>query len=283
MNPTKIVSTSTEAYRSFIQKSIEKISMTGTIKSTKDDNWSINYSDDYHYLLRSGKEAEDYIDSKPWITNVVGNEYEAQYYVTDFSKLPTEDKTGPCLTAVTLNDSETNKNVPVAVQATDRSGIASIRYVSGKYNAENSVWSTAKQLSGKILSVANNGTYSICAIDKKGNRSVTYVRVLNINRSVLDTPVVSTYTNRKKYIEGKAEAGARVYFKIENGNTYSAVVGKNGRFQYALPPQRAGKRIFVYVIDGKGRTSARAIVTVKRTGPNKPSLARPKTNTKTIW
>ncbi len=282
MNPTKIVSTSTETYRKHIQKSIENISMTGTIKSMQDDNWNVTYSDDYHYLLRSGEEAQHYIETKPWITNVVGNEFEPQYYVTDFDKLSKEDTSGPSLTAVSLNESETNKNVPIAIQATDRSGIASIRYVSGKYSAENSIWSTAAKVSGKTLSIANNGTYSICAIDKKGNRSVVHVRVLNINRSILDTPVVSTYSNRKKYIEGKAEAGARIYFKIENGPTYSVVVGKNGKFKYALPPQPAGRRIFVYVIDGKGRTSARTIVTVKRTGPNKPSLNAVKTNTKTI-
>lgn len=282
MNPTKIVSTSTETYRNYIQKSIENISMAGTIKSMNDDNWTIDYSGDYHYLLRSGEEASHYIDRKPWITNVVGNEYEAQYYVTDFSKLSAEDTSGPCLTVVSLNEAETNKNVPVAIQATDRSGIASIRYTSGKYGAENVIWNTAKTVSGKILSVANNGTYSVCATDKKGNRSVAHIRILNINRSILDTPVVSKYTNRKKYIEGKAEAGARIFFKIENGKNYSVVVGKNGRFKYALPPQPAGKRIFVYVIDGKGRTSARTIVTVKRTGPNKPSIVQPKSNMKTI-
>lgn len=282
MNPTKIVSTSTETYRNYIQKSIEKISMTGTIKSTNDDNWTISYSNDYHYLLRSGEEAVDYIDNKPWITNVVGNDFGPQYYVTDFTKLSTADTTGPCLTAVSLNENETNKNVPIAIQATDKSGIASIRYVAGKYSAENSIWSSAKKISGKTLSIANNGTYSICAIDKKGNRSVVHIRVLNINRSILDTPVVNTYTNRKKYIEGKAEAGARIFFKIENGKNYSVIVGKNGKFKYKLPPQKAGKRIFVYVIDSKGRTSARKVVTVKRTGPNKPSLVQPKTNTKTI-
>ena len=117
---------------------------------------------------------------------------------------------------------------------------------------------------------------------KKGNNSVVVLKILNINKSMLSAPVVDGYTNRKTKITGKAEAYARVYFKVEGGATYSTVATKSGTFSYKMPPQRAGKRIFVYVVDSKGMTSARTIVTVKRTGPNKPTLHKVKTNSKLV-
>ena len=175
-----------------------------------------------------------------------------------------------------------NNTSYLTIQATDPSGIASVRYAAGKYTADNVIWKTASKINGNVWSCDRNGTFTICATDKKGNNSVVVLKILNINKSMLSAPVVDGYTNRKTKITGKAEAYARVYFKVEGGATYSTVATKSGTFSYKMPPQRAGKRIFVYVVDSKGMTSARTIVTVKRTGPNKPTLHKVKTNSKLV-
>ena len=278
MKLTKLVSTSTETYREYIQSYIEKISMTGTIKPLQDDNWHVTYSGDYNYIVQSGVKAERYLGKKDWLISSLADNNSIEYYLTDPTKKSTADTTGPSLSVVIKDESETNKNVSVLIQATDRSGIASIRYATGKYNATNAIWKTATKVSGNVLNCSQNGTYTICATDGKGNNTVKCVKILNINKSMLSAPVVDTYTNRKTAITGKAEPYARVYFKIEGGATYSTVATKNGTFSCKIPPQRAGKRIFVYVVDSKGMTSARTIVTVKRTGPNKPTLNAAYTN-----
>lgn len=282
MNPKKIISTSTETYRAYIQDYIEKISMTGTIKPMQDDNWGVTYTDDYNYLLQSSAKAERYVGSKKWLVQSLGGGDSYKYYLANPSKKTTTDTTGPCLSTVIKDESETNKTVAVLIQATDKSGIASIRYAEGKYSASNAVWKTATKLTGNVLNCAKNEVYSICATDGKGNNTVNYVKITNINKSMLAAPVVDTYTNRKTSITGKAEAGAVVYFKIESGKTYSTTATSKGTFSYKLPPQKAGTRIFVYVVDSKGMTSARTIVTVKRTGPNKPKLSKVYTNKKTV-
>ncbi|MCH5266893.1 MAG: 5'-nucleotidase C-terminal domain-containing protein [Lachnospiraceae bacterium] len=282
INATKIMNTPTLTYMEYIQSYIEKISMTGTIKSMKDDNWRAIYSEDYNYLVQSGVTAERYLGKKDWLVTSLGRGEFDEYYLVDPAKQSWTDTTGPCLNVVIQNESETNKNVPIIIQATDRSGIASIRYATGKYNADNTIWNTATKISGNVFNCSKNGTYTICATDGKGNRSVATVKVLNINKSMLSAPVVDTFTNRKKAITGKAEANARVYFKIEGGATYSTVATKKGTFSCNIPAQKAGKRIFVYVVDSKGMTSSRTIVTVKRTGPNKPTLNKVYTNKLTV-
>lgn len=278
MKPTKITSTSTETYRGYIQSFIEKISMTGTIKPMQDDNWRVKYSPDYNYILQSSVKAARYENQRDWLVNPLNGDEDYQFYLANPQNKSTADTTGPCLSVVIKDERETNKNVPVLIQATDRSGVSSLRYAAGKYSADNSIWKSATKIKGNVLNCSKNGTYSICATDGKGNNSVAIVKILNINKSMLSAPIVDTYTNRKTTITGKAEPYAAVYFKIEGGATYSTTAKKNGTFSYKLPPQRAGKRIFVYVVDSKGMTSARTIVTVKRTGPNRPTLNKMYTN-----
>lgn len=282
MEPTKLISTSTEKYRNYIENYIEKVALAGTLKTVKDDNWSVDYHENYDYLVKTGELANEFASEKNWIVKSLLNKNGYEYYLTDFSKQFVSDTTGPCINAVAKTDSETNKDVKVLVQANDKSGVSVVKYALGKYGANNSVWDSASKVSSGSFNCTQNGTYSVMAVDGKGNRSVTYLRILNINRSILDAPVVETYTNRKDYIEGTAEAGATIYFKVDGGSRYSAKVGSNGKFKYALPSQNAGKQIFVYVVDSKGRTSSRTIVTVKRTGPNKPVLNAVKTNSKKI-
>ena len=169
--------------------------------------------------------------------------------------------------------------------ASDISDLASLQFIRGKYTAKSGVWDTdsvSKLTNGSTFRAVENGIYSILARDGKGNRRIAYVNILNINKNALEVPEVDNYTNRKTYISGKAEPNTTVYFRVENGKLYSSKVNASGRFKYKLAPQVAGSTIYVYVKDKKGRTSARTVVFVKRTGPNKPALDTIKSSSKVV-
>ncbi len=271
-----------DPYRNYVEDYIAKISMTGNMKPMADNNWSIKYSDSYNYVLRSSEEAQTKLAVRKWITGMLEGEDSYRDYRMEPDKIPSEDTTGPGLNAVILDESVTNKSGTIQVQATDISGVSSVKYAFGKFGTDNLVWDSASAVENGSFQYEKNGIYSIMAEDGKGNRSVFYIKAININQSMLAAPIVDEYTNRKKAITGTAEPGAKIYFNIEKGDTYSSKVDKKGAFNYALPPQNAGVRIFVYVVDDKGKTSASTTVTVKRTGPNKPKLNSIKSNTKTI-
>lgn len=275
---------SADKYRNYIESFIGKMSLAGNLKPLKDDNWSVSYSDKYNYILKSAKDGQEEADRRDWLTRGVEDEDEIYwYYLLEADKIQKEDMTGPGINAVILNEDTMEKKGTIVVQATDLSGVSCLKYTKGKYSINDPVWNSAKQVSGGKFSYSHNAIYSMMAEDGKGNRSIAYVKTSNIDSNMLAAPVVNTYSNKKKYIQGTAEANSTIYFQIENGKKYSAKVTSKGTFQYALTPQKAGKKIFVYVVDSKGKTSARTTVVVKRTGPNKPKLDNTiKTDSKTV-
>ena len=285
MNLKKIVSTSTYTYEAYITSFISNIaSAIRTIPSMKDNNHSVLYAKQNNYLLRSSVNASKLIESRDWLKDMIGqDEYGYAYYLADFQKEEPVDDKGPCLVVSALKTSITNTNVPVAVQASDKSGIWTIKYLYGRNSLTNKNWDTAKTiLNGQTFQATKNGFYSVLAIDMLGNRRVSYLQIQNINKAKLEAPKVKTYTNRHGYIEGTALANAQIYFKVDSGKTYSTKVSAKGTFKYALPYQSAGKKVYVYIKSKSGKTSNWTIVTVKRTGPNKPIVANTKTNSRTI-
>ncbi len=278
----KLDSTSTENYRNYIEDYISKSSMDGAMKNTEDHNWDVSTSADYQYIMKSGEASSNLTAARAWIQEVLDTKDGFNYYRADFAKQDKTDVTGPNIEAVSLNEVETNNDVQVAVQANDRSGINSLSVLTGKYGMHNSVWDTAKAITDGYITCKENSIYSIRAIDNRGNISMKYVRINNINKSILEAPRVDSYTNRMKKINGKAEPDATIYFELASGTVYKSTVKSTGKFSYALPPQKAGSKVYVYVIDSKKRASARTVVTVKRTGPNKPTLRSVKTNSRLV-
>lgn len=267
--------------RAFFEEYLQRESMCGTMKNTQDDNWSVGFSDEYQYVVKTGAGAADIAETKQWIKELLDHSEDFYFYRADFSARSTYDTTGPSLNLKSLNDEETHKDVRVAVQATDVSGIHSVRYLLGKYTEDSTVWDHATLLQN-YFDCKENGVYSVLAMDVYGNRTVRYIRINNINRSVLEAPKVNTYTNRKTYIEGTSEPLATVYFELENGDVYKTAVKNDGTFKYKLPPQKADSKIYVYVKDSEGRASARTVVIVKRTGPNKPELEKIETRSRLV-
>ena len=278
----KKIHMSDERCQTYVRQYIEKNAMNGTFKLLQDNNWHVKFSDTEKYVLKSGKNSQEAAKEKAWIKEWLATREDYQFYEADFSKQDSTDVTGPNITAEALNSQITNKDITVAVEANDVSGIMQLKYALGKYAVNSNVWEYADNIADGNFICRENGIYSILAVDKMGNKNIYYVRINNINKSVLQAPSVDNYHNRKKKITGKAEAGAKVYFELENGKTYSKTVSADGTFAYRLPVQDAGKTVYVYVIDDKGRASARTVVTVKRTGPNKPQIDTVNSNSKTV-
>ncbi|MGB4658454.1 MAG: Ig-like domain-containing protein, partial [Mobilitalea sp.] len=113
---------------------------------------------------------------------------------------------------------------------------------------------------------------SIYAEDVNGNKSIYKLVVDNFSDSLLGTPSIVTYTNRKTKISGRAEPNATIIFEAYTG-TFQTTVSKTGTYSYALPAQPSGSEIIVYAKDKvKGIESEHVSVLVKRTGPNQPSI-----------
>ncbi len=280
---TEITHSSAAVCRKYVSNYIQKIAMNGTLKNTQDDNWKIKYSNDLQYLVMTGENATSTAAEKTWITSLLDSENKYNYYQADFEKMSYDDTTGPCVNAVSLNDEETSNDITIQVQATDVSGIASVKYIKGKYTKDSAVWNlSATTMTSSSFNVDENAVYSILATDTKGNSTLDFVRIDNYNESVLEAPKVSSYTNRMKTIKGTATANAKIFFELQSGKIYKTTVNSSGSFSYALPPQNANKKVYVYVEDDEGRASARTVVTVKRTGPNKPVFDEVGTNTNTI-
>lgn len=268
--------------RTFFKKYMQKKAECGTMGNLEDNNWSISYSNKHQYVLQTGSGASSLIESRPWIKELLDSSEDYDYYRADLAKKDLSDKTGPNVNLIALKDIETNHNVQVAVQATDSSGIASLSYLHGKYAADSIAWNGAQQVKDGYFACGENGVYSVKAMDGRGNQTVRYICINNINDGVLEAPQVDTYTNRKSYISGTAEPVTTIFFELEDSTVYKTTVNDDGNFKYELPPQNAGTKIFVYVKDDDGRVSARTVVTVKRTGPNKPVLDQVTTAVRTV-
>ncbi len=240
-----------------------------TIPTAADHSWSLLLNPEITYRIEGGTGSEIIAKTKDWYRGTVGNQLGYYYYDAVFNNL-NQDTSGPLVVARSLNDRTTNRNIKIAVQANDSSGIKRLAYLEGKHNAKEAyIWDSARTIEGSTFEVSGNGVYSIMAEDNLGNRNVTYVVIDNINYTTLEVPRVETYTNRKTKIAGTAEPGTTIYFEVGD-KIYEAQVDSSGKFSYALPSQTAGTEVVTYVKDSYGRTSSRLGLTVKRTGPNYP-------------
>lgn len=276
------IKNSKDRCQTIVKEYIEKNAINGTLKSIQDNNWEVEFPENSKYIVVSGTNSEETAKKESWFEELLYEEDGYKYYLADFSKVDKEDTTGPNIVATELNSAITNKNVTVAVEASDSAGISILKYALGKYAANSSVWQYANDISNNSFKCSENGIYTILAEDSYGNATVYYIRINNINKSVLEAPAVDNYTNRKVYITGTAEPGATIYFELASGKTYTSTVAADGTFSYKLTKQPAGATVYVYVVDKKGRASARTVVTVSRTGPNKPAVNAVNSNSKVI-
>ncbi len=244
----------------------------GNIPGSADNNWHVTFPAGNHYQVRSSSLSLTEAMEQPWYLNTLKTTENYSYYQASFKEENVQDTNGPTLVLAATIEEETNKNIPIAVQANDPSGVVICKYMTGYHDISDSLWDyNGTDLSKNSFLAFSNGTYSVLAVDSLGNKTVKHITISNINTNILQVPSVNKYTNRKTAISGTGEPYSTVYFTTETG-TYNTTVGSDGTFSYNLPFQKADSTVQVYLSDSYGRKSSIVNVPVSRTGPNYPQI-----------
>lgn len=235
-----------------------------------DSNWHINVPTGENYLIKSSDLSEELAKHQPWYLDTLETSNGYNYYQAAFVDNSYVDVYGPSVIISPTITTKTHKDIPVIVQATDESGISMLKYVMGTYAADDSIWSSASNMTDRF-NASQNGVYTILAMDQKGNRTVKYIEITGIDKGILQAPSVNRVTNKTTSVAGKGESGASVYIETKN-KVYSSTVEEDGSFTIPIASQKANSTIKVYLTDSQGRTSEKTSVTVLRSGPNYPTV-----------
>ncbi len=257
--------------QSILGKYLEREYRNGSLMPQVDYNWSVSLPSSYRFIVKTPYYAEKHFKASPYYQSdlTVANQY--HYYIAAYQQ-ENKDKISPTIITAPVVTSATASPYEVALQVSDASEIKAVRMQKGNYDLKDPSWSIARLLSNPRFTVYDNGIYSIYAEDIYGNKTLKKLVVDNFDENLLSRPTVDSYTNRKTKISGKAEPMSTIVFEAYTG-IYEDKVGVNGGFSYALPAQPSGTIVNVYIKDeAKGLVSERVQVTVKRTGPNQPSL-----------
>jgi hypothetical protein len=112
------------------------------------------------------------------------------------------------------------------------------------------------------IPLQNTGTkLKITAKDKAG--LVSAAKSFKVIRVAPNQPVVNKVKYSSTTVTGKTEKYAKVTIKI-GSKKYTAKANKRGNFKVKIPNQRAGKKLYVYAKDAKGKVSATRTVTVSK-------------------
>lgn len=264
----KIERTDTRSYMLVIDY-LKNLTSFGALLAKADNNWRLLASSESSYIIKSGIGSLDLAKKQSWYRDTLLTTDQYAYYR---ASIATADMAGPTLVVNQEIKIETHRDVPVRIQATDVSGIASCKYLKGKYAADAEEWEQAEIISGSRFEADANGTYSVLAIDNNGNRTVKYIDINVIDRSILQVPSIDKLNNRINVVTGTSEVDSWVYLMDGDGNVYVDFTDENGRFSIDIPYQPGGSEMTVYTMDTKGRKSKKQKITVKRTGSNYPSV-----------
>jgi len=252
-------------------KYVKQLSSGESILPQVDNNWSVILPQNYKFLTKVPYYARELFENTKWDLNYLKEVNQYCYYIASVPK-ESSDITSPHIIATPIITNPTASPYEIAVHVSDASEIKLLRYMPGEFDIDFIGWPSAYNITNQVFTVRKNGTYSICAEDIHGNKTVMQLVINNFSDNLLGRPTVVTYTNRKSSISGTAEPGATIVFEANSG-IYESKIGTNGKFSYLLPSQPSGTMVNVYVKDEKrGLESERVAVLVKRTGPNIPSL-----------
>lgn len=257
--------------QSILGKYIEQIAASGEMIPQLDYNWRVSFPGGYQFLVKAPHYADELIKASPWYLSSLIEKDNYKYYIASY---PVEngDKNAPGIVVTPLVTSATATPFDVAVNVSDASELKYVRMVEGNKDIDYSGWPVAKDIKGQNFRVWENGTYTIYAEDIHGNKSVKHLVIDNFSDNLLAAPVIDSYTNRKSKISGKAEPNSTIVFEAYTGR-YESKVSVSGKFSYGLPSQPSATSVYVYVKDEeRGLESERVQVTVKRTGPNQPTI-----------
>lgn len=246
------------------------MSMMGETYIQADHNWKLDFPKEYSFLLSASNLAGNTARGSEWYlgTELVKNGYEYYSVAADAVNSNIQKEPVIFVAADTVDDVRSKMNV--YIEATAPAGIKTLKYYSGDVDLNFPGWSQERDIQNGKLAIYYNGIYTIYAEDNNGKKSIKKIKITNIGGDGMMKPVISTYTNRKASISGKAEAGSTVYIETAD-KTYETKTSPEGKYNCKLPYQNAGSVITVYAYDPiKNRTSEKVKYTVKRTGPNEP-------------
>ena len=242
----------------------------GKLRIAPDYNWRVEYPSTAKFLVKTSVKGEARLKQSTWYVDEVGRQNGYIYSIGSYEKKPDKNDV-KILTSVTYSEATSDK-VRVAVEASSKAGVKEVRYSIGEFPNDPGIWVGTQLVNNGYFYVDSNETYSVYAVDNKGNTAVEYFKVDNITSGILKKPSVTTYTNRKTKITGSAEPGCTVEFKV-GSKTYQTQADTNGKYSYALPAQNSGTKFTVTAINEKKNLISEPVtVTVKRTGPNKPKV-----------
>lgn len=258
---------------------VKKLDEVGDIVPYADENWKITLPIKHEFLLKLSANANfDKEDLDYSLEKVYQSDNHIYYKAT--AQIKGIDLDGPSIVLASTNQHTTNQDIDIAVSAHDISGIEYLGYLPGDHSVNSIQGISGYEIQDGIFTVSQNGIYTVFGRDSLGNTSVAKIKVNNINRSVIQIPLITSYTNRMSTIKGVALPGSTVYFSTKAGE-YTVKVNGDGTFTYALPSQKAGETVSVRAVDDSGRSSDIVDITVKRTGPNRPEVENV-TNTHTV-
>ena len=250
---------------------IKELNKVGSILPTPDNNWKLQLGSDYQFIVNGPSYANTIAEASDWYGKLIKSEDNYNYYSATY-KASTSDTLAPNVLVVATTTAATGTGYKVAVDATDLSGINTLKYKSGDYDLEYTGWNSASVVKDNSFSVNKNGIYSVYAEDNLGNKIVKKISIDNISSLIIGVPKIETYTNRKSAMKGTAEPGTTIVIETSTAS-YETIVSGLGTFSYGLPAQPSGSEISIYAKDGDtGRVSKKITIKVKRTGPNQPSL-----------
>ncbi len=246
---------------------VKNLSAFGDINITADYNWSLKGSENYSFLLgiptKNIKTASKFNWNKGAATTTTSYTFLEGVIPTNTQKVNVIAAQGRL--------EKNNKAVPILISATSKNSIKEVRYLSGQIkNTTDSKWKKATLVNKNTFSVTNNGTYTILAIDKKGNRGLSYITVDLYNQDTLESPVLNRLTNRNTQLTGTAVPNTTLHVTIGE-DKYTTTVSDKGNFTLNVKAPKAFLEISAYV-EGSGKKSATIKAAVRKTGPNAVTL-----------
>lgn len=258
----------------------------GDIRVNVDSNWNVTLPENYSFIYTAGNDSQSIMEKKSWYDEYLSMSGDYKYYdCTYHSKDYSGDNTGPNVVVSSLNKEDTNDSVTYRLLCNDKSGINKKLYAKGQYSKLDNVWTTTggavSEIENDTIVVTGSGIYSVYVEDNRGNVTVEQFAVTNIYPSTLLAPTVNKVTNKMTSVKGTGEPNATVHVKSGN-KEYKGTVALDGNFSVTIPLQNAGSTLSIYLTDKYGRSSGKKTVTVKRNGPNGPTVSTVKNTGTTI-
>lgn len=164
------------------------------------------------------------------------------------------DKTAPKVPSV---NKVTNRTLTVTGK-TEASVTVSVVIAGKTYRGKADKYGNYKV----TMPVQNAGIkLSVTAKDSKGNRSKA--RILTIAKVAPNQPSVNKVLYKATIVTGKTEKNATITIKI-GSKKYIKKANASGNFKVKIPKQRAGKKLYVYAKDTKGKVSVARTVVVSK-------------------